>query len=248
MALPTTTLCSLADVKEELGIAVTTYDTRIERLIQAINAEIESYCGRVLYYATGIAESVAGFGGTRLLLARTPIVSITSITIDGLALAATDYEVEDAAAGCVEEGEGCLDEEERGAHVDGHDAVEEIRSDALDAAADDPCGIVDEAVEAAEGAGGGSDEVGGEIRVGEVAGEEGAAEAGGGFCGFGGVVTVQEDRSAFAGAASGDGFADAGGATGDEDGVSGEALHGVGSADVEDRLGDAVPAQREAAP
>jgi len=101
MSLPTTTLCSLSDVKDELGISVTTYDTRIERIIQSINALIDSYCGRVLYYGTGIAESVSGFGGTRIVLSRTPIVSITSITMDGLALTATDYEIEDAASGFV---------------------------------------------------------------------------------------------------------------------------------------------------
>jgi len=101
MTLPTTALCTLADVKEELGITVATYDTRLERLILAACDAVANYTGRLLYYDAAVAESVAGFGGTRLLLSRTPIVSITSITMDGLALAATDYEVEDAAAGFV---------------------------------------------------------------------------------------------------------------------------------------------------
>jgi hypothetical protein len=101
MTLNARALCTLADVKEELGLTVATYDTRLERLIHAVSDAIASYCGRSLHYDAAVAESVAGFGGTRLLLSHTPIVSITSITIDTGLLAATDYEIEDANAGFI---------------------------------------------------------------------------------------------------------------------------------------------------
>lgn len=101
MTLEAHALCTLADVKEELGITVATYDTRLERLIHAVSSSIAGYCGRTLHYDAAISESVAGFGGPRIMLEHVPIVSITSITMDGLTLDATDYEIEDAAAGFV---------------------------------------------------------------------------------------------------------------------------------------------------
>lgn len=98
----TIALTTLDLVKAELGIALatTTYDTVIERQILAASQAIENYCGRKFRKET-LTEKYAGTGTQRLLLERTPVVSITSIEDDGSEIDADTYEIEDADAGIV---------------------------------------------------------------------------------------------------------------------------------------------------
>lgn len=102
VALTDHALTTLADVKTELGISGSTEDDYISRLINAVSDMIRFYCGRTFYYEEDIEESVAGYGQTRLLVSRTPIVgSISSITYEGTAIDTTIYSVEDADAGII---------------------------------------------------------------------------------------------------------------------------------------------------
>jgi hypothetical protein len=98
----TNALTTLALVKGELGIAdaTTTYDTVLERMILAASDAIARFCRRDFRKAT-VTEKLAGSGTLRLVLARTPLVSITSITDDGTTIDDDEYEIEDAAAGIV---------------------------------------------------------------------------------------------------------------------------------------------------
>lgn len=101
MALPANALTLLATVKAELGISVSTHDTVLERLIGVASEAVARFCGRKLHYQAAIVETVRGYGGQVLLLKRTPIVSITSIVIDGTTLAADSYSIKDADVGSV---------------------------------------------------------------------------------------------------------------------------------------------------
>lgn len=95
-------LTTLAEAKTELGVSGSGDDDYISRLINAASDAIRRYCDRVFYYEEDIEEPVAGFGQTRLVVARAPIVgTISSITYEGTALDTTTYSVEDAEAGII---------------------------------------------------------------------------------------------------------------------------------------------------
>ncbi|KPJ59100.1 MAG: hypothetical protein AMJ46_12605 [Latescibacteria bacterium DG_63] len=102
VALTDHALTTLAEAKTELGIRGDTENDYVSRLINAASDAIRRYCNRTFYYEADIEESIPGFGGTRLVVARTPIVgTIDSITYEGTALDATTYSVEDAEAGFI---------------------------------------------------------------------------------------------------------------------------------------------------
>lgn len=92
-----------ADLKTQLGITVSTYDTELDAIIDRVSAAIVSYCDLAtdqLGRATFARESmVATFyaGACRdqhlLLPWRIPVGTITSVVEAGLTLAATDYRV-----------------------------------------------------------------------------------------------------------------------------------------------------------
>ena len=95
MAVPTGSITTLANAKAELNIptATTTDDTYIERLIGAMTQFAETFCRRRFYYDAAITEYVAGFGTAYLQLARPPITSITSVTLDGSTISSSNYSV-----------------------------------------------------------------------------------------------------------------------------------------------------------
>lgn len=74
--------------------------TEAERLIAVMSEAIEQECQRRFSYAT-VTERLPSLGSQVILLERTPLVSITSITLDGALLDASEYEVDDDAAGKV---------------------------------------------------------------------------------------------------------------------------------------------------
>lgn len=89
-----------ATVASELGVAAA--GTVIPRIILAASDACRTFMNRSpCTYATAISEKTAGYGRNRLVLQRLPLVSITSITIDGTAVTASEYEIEDAEAGLV---------------------------------------------------------------------------------------------------------------------------------------------------
>jgi len=104
MALLSYALVNLADTKEHLGVPVTntSYDSVIERFINATTDRLEKLTGRRLKQRTGITEYHDGFGNTSLLLDEWPCIKPTELWIDSSSsftdtkkqLTASDYELE----------------------------------------------------------------------------------------------------------------------------------------------------------
>lgn len=99
-----TAFASLADLKSDLGITVSTYDDVLARLIAQTGAEMvraacrrEESLGNPFARATYI-EKVPGTGDQILQLARYPIVSVSTVLCNGTD-AITDYEVANGDAG-----------------------------------------------------------------------------------------------------------------------------------------------------
>ncbi len=75
----TARICTLADVKDRLGITVTDYDAALTRLITGIEEIFNSQTRRTLIApAAAVTEYYTG-RGNRLQLERYPIIAITSI-------------------------------------------------------------------------------------------------------------------------------------------------------------------------
>lgn len=92
----TTGLTTLARVKSELEIADTSMDTLLTSWIADASAEIVRFCGRPFARET-YRETLSGYGGTRLMLARTPVVSVASVLHNSDVI--TDFVINDADAG-----------------------------------------------------------------------------------------------------------------------------------------------------
>jgi hypothetical protein len=92
-----TTVATAADAIS--GANATTHQTKLERMINVASDAIEGYCGRLFGRNTGYVETLAPPGGECLILALTPLVSITSAVLDGTAL--SGHAIEDAAKGFV---------------------------------------------------------------------------------------------------------------------------------------------------
>lgn len=85
-------ICTLADVKDRLGISDTESDAAINRIISSLEAIFDGRTKRkLLVNAADVTEYYAGLG-TLLQLARYPLVSITSVKI------AYDYDFDSADA------------------------------------------------------------------------------------------------------------------------------------------------------
>lgn len=90
---PHTRLTTPERVQSELGIA----DARVlDDLVDRASAAVESYCHQTFARET-LTETLPGYGGIHLQLARTPIVSVSAVSDDGTVL--TDYSVADAKRG-----------------------------------------------------------------------------------------------------------------------------------------------------
>lgn len=94
-------LTDLASVKTELGITSSTYDAELEDLIRAASKAIETFCRRPLARATVTDERHRAIGGVELYLKRRPVVSVTSITLDGTTVEADNFALADADSGLV---------------------------------------------------------------------------------------------------------------------------------------------------
>lgn len=93
---PTLRLTTRSAVKAELGLTSSTDDALIDALIDQFSAAIVSYCHRP-FARESYTEQLAGFGDIRLQLERTPVVSVSAVTLRGAAI--TDYGIEDADKG-----------------------------------------------------------------------------------------------------------------------------------------------------
>lgn len=90
-------LATLAAVKAELAITDDAQDSHLGDLLDQASAAIAVYCSRV-FGLEAVQETFRWAGPAEtLVLARVPVVSIASVTEDGTALAAEDYEVDEGA-------------------------------------------------------------------------------------------------------------------------------------------------------
>ncbi len=97
-ASPFRALTTRATVQADLGLVVPSPDDAwIDAEISAASTAIEGYCSRVFARET-LREQWRDISLEKLILARAPVVSITSVVEDGVTLASTDYEL-DAATG-----------------------------------------------------------------------------------------------------------------------------------------------------
>jgi len=94
-------LVTLAAVKAELAITVSTYDSILGTYISAASAAAAQYCNRVFPKETlteifNLSRARLQWGGERLLQAgRYPVVTVASVTEDTTVLVAnTDYKVD----------------------------------------------------------------------------------------------------------------------------------------------------------
>lgn len=92
MALRSSDLCTLDDVKTRLGITGSSLDTLVEDAIKCASDLCAAYCDRVFEYDDEITEVLPGFGTLELILTRPPILSIESVSFDGAELDSDTYE------------------------------------------------------------------------------------------------------------------------------------------------------------
>lgn len=102
MALAANALITLAEAKTHIGIEplVTTYDARIEGIINAASALIENYTKRKLT-TNSYTEYFDGAGANKILLHQWPVTAITAVYIDadsnfdaGSQISVDDYDLE----------------------------------------------------------------------------------------------------------------------------------------------------------
>jgi len=85
-------------VADECGLEPTAQD-RATRLINVASDAIEGFCDRRFGRRVVTGELYDPIGSNRLLLARSPVVSIQQIVVDGTVVLAGEYEIEDAERG-----------------------------------------------------------------------------------------------------------------------------------------------------
>lgn len=93
-----TDLALVDSIKVELNITDATQDAFLATLVSQASDIVRAYCGRVFERET-VTEKLEGSGNTELLLTRTPIVSVTSITVNAVAVLTTEFTIEDPDAG-----------------------------------------------------------------------------------------------------------------------------------------------------
>lgn len=76
----------------------------VEAAINAFSALAERYCGRQFAAADVDAEPVIPSGTREILLARTPVISVASVTQDGAPI--LDFRIADASAGILYRADG----------------------------------------------------------------------------------------------------------------------------------------------
>lgn len=89
-------LTTVRRVQDTLGLEALTDPGLIESLVDASSAAIESYCHRPFARET-YSETLPGYGDIHLILAATPIISISAVYFDSGIL--TDYSIADKDAG-----------------------------------------------------------------------------------------------------------------------------------------------------
>lgn len=93
--IDTIALCTLADVKDDLGITDSASDARLERRILSASEAIGLFLARPLRREVGRVEKLPGYGTPYLFPRLTPVESIASIIFNGVTFDAGTYKVRD---------------------------------------------------------------------------------------------------------------------------------------------------------
>lgn len=105
MALSDAALTTLDTLKDDLGITVSTYDAKLERIIEQASAYIATLTDRPLHYIATRVDRVPGYGTPQLGPLLTPLLSVAQVdavsqsgdtTVD-----ASTYTIDDAATGLI---------------------------------------------------------------------------------------------------------------------------------------------------
>lgn len=99
-------LTTLTAVRNKLRLTDFSQDVILEDLINEVSDTFVEVCGRKFHYEAGIVEKVKGQGTTLIVVNRTPIISIASITVNGTVLDASGYSIDNAEAGTIFRGTG----------------------------------------------------------------------------------------------------------------------------------------------
>ncbi len=89
-------LTVLVTAKEHLGVTGTALDAKIQNWIKQASDAIASHCSRVFGQETVKETFFVDLDADSLVLERYPIASISSVTVDGVALAGTEHIVDKA--------------------------------------------------------------------------------------------------------------------------------------------------------
>jgi hypothetical protein len=96
----TTKLIALADLKALLGITDSANDALLGNIIQRGSDAIARFCNRVFAQRT-VIETLPGPGGQLLKLKFSPIITLTSIALDGETVDSDTYTLTEPDAGIV---------------------------------------------------------------------------------------------------------------------------------------------------
>lgn len=78
-------LTTVAAVKQALGVTNTGDDPLLARLVAGASAAVQTYCGRA-FVLQSLTETYNGNGKAVMALRQTPIVSVSSVTVDGVTI------------------------------------------------------------------------------------------------------------------------------------------------------------------
>lgn len=95
---PSVKLTTVTRVKSELGLTSTSDDALLSDIVDRASDAVESYCHRK-FAREVVSETLPGYGGIHLQLARTPVVTVSSVTQNGSTIASTDYSIADSDKG-----------------------------------------------------------------------------------------------------------------------------------------------------
>jgi hypothetical protein len=105
MAIVANALTDVSNVQTRLRLSAGTDSALIEQLINEASAAIESFCDRTFSYQGTIVEQLATMGDVKLMVAKTPLISVASIALlygdDAATVDSSEYEVSDASIGTV---------------------------------------------------------------------------------------------------------------------------------------------------
>lgn len=93
MTLNANALTSLANVKVQLGISVTTEDAFLERLINVASQQIERHCNRK-FKSTAYTESFDGPMGNQIVLPQYPVTAIAGVWVDSTRVFASESQLD----------------------------------------------------------------------------------------------------------------------------------------------------------